>query len=159
MTEDPRQSWVMPQMVHITTKQKGNLGLTSPSATGLQWAEEKLPEVIGHLTNNLTLSRHWNKSWTYAVWSEIGFDFFLDQSHLHYFMSLLTVSIRRCCTSASGSEVHDRPWLLEILQHHCIASGTAYKGCCFTVTIFGFLCSLLPETTWMLPEPWGLVFN
>lgn len=43
----------MPQMVHVTTKQKENLGLTSPSASELQWAEAKLLEVIGHLTNNL----------------------------------------------------------------------------------------------------------
>lgn len=110
----------MPQMVHVTTKQKGNLGLTSPSATGLLWAEAKLPEVIGHLTNNLTLRRHWNKSRTYAVWSEIGFDVFLDQSNLHYFMSVFMVSIQRCCISDSGSEVHDRLRLLETLQH-CIA--------------------------------------
>lgn len=142
MTEDPRQSWVMPQRVHVTTKQKGNLGLTSPSATGLQWAEAKLPKVIGHLTNNLTLSRHWNKHWTYAVWSETGFDVFLDQSHLHYFMSVFMVPIQICCTSASGSEVHNRLQLLVILQHHCIASGTAYKGCYFMVTIIGFLCSV-----------------
>lgn len=52
----------MPQMVHVITKQKGNLGLTSPSASGLQWAEAQLLEVIRHLTNNLIFSRHWNKS-------------------------------------------------------------------------------------------------
>lgn len=82
-------------MVHVTTKQKGNLGLRSPSATGLQWAEPKLSEVIRHLTNNLTFSKHWINSSTYAVWSEIGFDFFLDQSHLHYFMSVFMVSTQR----------------------------------------------------------------
>lgn len=36
----------MPQMVHVTTQQKGNLGLASPSATGLHWAEAKLPKSL-----------------------------------------------------------------------------------------------------------------
>lgn len=151
MTEDPYQSWVMPQMVHVTTQQKGNLGLTSPSASGLQWAEAKLPEVTRHLTNSLTFSRHWNKSWTYAEQSEIGFDFFLDQSHVHYFMSMFMLCLQRCYTSAS--ETQDRLQLLMIFQHYCIISGIAYKGCCFMVTIIGPLCSWLPEITWILiPE-------
>lgn len=49
MTEDPCQSCVMPQMVHVTTKQKGNLDLTSPSASGPQWAEAKL---LSHWTSH-----------------------------------------------------------------------------------------------------------
>lgn len=61
-----------------------DLGLASPSATGLQQAEAKFTEVTGLLTNNLIFSRHWTTSWTYVVRSAIRFYFFIDQSHFYY---------------------------------------------------------------------------
>lgn len=101
------------------SKQRVDLGLAPTPASGLQWVETKLTELIWHCTNDLTFGKPWIKPWIYVVWSAIYFDFFLDQSHCYYSRAVFMICIQ-IYTAVAGSEVQGRLGLPEVLLSWCV---------------------------------------